>query len=405
MKFFTLALFLALCPGGVSAYTGTGGGSARTSAHTFSRQWMEIERAALLAEGEAGNAELLEMIGNFRSSLEEFFEAPLYKVYGFKLSFHGETARKIFDLSGVFEEAVRTGRRENIPALALDMRESFFRWLEQDAEIADSIHLSYFYQFFIFAAVVSLLALAVWVLGRALSHARNREEQSAAFSRAMVLAQEAERGRISRELHDSVAQELRYQALRVAKIERTGGRKERSLLCAEVLRVQESLSNRIRTICDGLFPPDFRYQGLPDALRRLCRDFGIRTGIDCRLSLKEDSGLKSILVNLNSGAQLHCFRLVQESLTNIEKHAGAAEAVVVVRAGDENTLLICVTDDGKGFTVPPSPEYSGEAGHYGIQGMYARTAILGGTLTFESKSGEGTTIIISVPGHGGTALR
>ena len=373
-------------------------GPAWKPVQDFSRQWVEIERAALSEHPETGMAGLLAMIGDFRSSLEKNRETSLYRIYRFGLGSQEETMEKLMASSGAFEEAARAGRGEELPALALDVQEALTLWLEQDTELADSIHQRYFYQFFIFAAVISLLTLAVWLLGRALSRSRFREEQSAAFSRAVVLAQEAERGRISRELHDSVAQELRYQALRVAKIDRTAGRKERSLLCAEVLKAQESLTGRIRAICDGLFPPDFSYQGLPGALGRLCRDFGRRTGIDCRLSVKEDAGLHHILARLDSGAQLHCFRLIQEALTNIEKHAGASEAVVAVRAGEGDTLCMCVGDDGRGFAVPPSPEDPlHSAGHYGIWGMYARIAILRGTIDFESEGGEGTTVIMTIP--------
>jgi signal transduction histidine kinase len=88
--------------------------------------------------------------------------------------------------------------------------------------------------------------------------------------------------------------------------------------------------------------------------------------------------------------------VIQESLTNIEKHAGATEAVVLLRARDADTLLVCVNDDGRGFAVP-SPEDPHSAGHYGIRGMYARAAILKGTLTFESESGEGTAVIMTIP--------
>jgi signal transduction histidine kinase len=371
---------------------------AGESVYAFSRRWVEIERAVLLEYDEPGKAEISAALGDFRSSLGKIFETPLYKIYRYNQSFHGKTIERIFDLSGAFEEAVRSGRREELPALALDIQEAFTLWLEQDADLADSIHLSYFYQFFIFASVISILALAVWLLGRALNRSRLREEQSAGFSMGMVLAQEAERGRISRELHDSVAQELGYQALRVAKIERTEGRKERALLCAELITAQESMTNRIRAICNGLFPPDFRHQGLPGALRRLCRDFGKRTGIDCRLSIKEEEALQNILSCLDANAQLHCFRLIQESLTNIEKHAGAAEAVVVVRARDADTLLVCVNDDGRGFAVPsPEDPEIHKPGHYGIRGMYARIAILKGTLAFESESGEGTAVMMTIP--------
>jgi signal transduction histidine kinase len=105
---------------------------------------------------------------------------------------------------------------------------------------------------------------------------------------------------------------------------------------------------------------------------------------------------------MDTAAQLQCFRLVQEALINIEKHAGASEAVVVVRC-EEDTLLICISDDGKGFAPsqddPENHRFETiyAPGHFGIRGMYTRTAILGGSLRFESEAGEGTTVIIRAP--------
>ncbi|GHV78724.1 hypothetical protein AGMMS49944_05150 [Spirochaetia bacterium] len=280
-----------------------------------------------------------------------------------------------------------------LPLLALELREALNQWQEQEVEIGDAIHLRYFYQFFIFAALIGLLALAIGFLNRALARSRAREEQSAAFSQAVVLAQENERSRISRELHDTVAQDLRVQALRIAGIKRTAAAPEETAVLEEVAAAQRGLIDSIRIICDDLFPPDFRYQGLGDALGRFCRDFGKRTGLDCRLTLRDAPR------GLGEAAQLQCFRLVQEALINIEKHAEASEAVVVLRC-EEDTLFICISDDGKGF--PPSQENPATytAGHFGIRGMYTRAAILGGSLRFESEAGEGTMVIITAPVRG-----
>ncbi|MDR0401978.1 MAG: hypothetical protein LBH35_00145 [Treponema sp.] len=71
----------------------------------------------------------------------------------------------------------------------------------------------------------------------------------------------------------------------------------------------------VRDICNGLVPPDFRFLGLPDALRRLCYDFGDRTGIDCRIDVAEHF----CLVPMSEEMQLQIFRIVQEARNNVEK--------------------------------------------------------------------------------------
>ena len=85
-------------------------------------------------------------------------------------------------------------------------------------------------------------------------------------------------------------------------------------------------------------------------------------------------------------------------LANIEKHAGAAEAAVLVRSG-ENTLLVSVSDSGRGFS-PPGRDESGRLlteGHYGLWGMHERAAAISGTLTVDSSVGEGAIITLQIP--------
>jgi signal transduction histidine kinase len=202
-----------------------------------------------------------------------------------------------------------------------------------------------------------------------------------------------ERGRIARELHDTVAQDLRSLGLKITRIGRSG----ESDLCREAAEDQTKILDKIREICANLIPPDFHHTRLPDSLRLLCGEFGKRTGIECRITIDENLNLEG----LNEEMQLQCFRLVQESLANIEKHAGAGEAVVVLRNCKENTamktLLICISDDGKGFEKAPTRENTVAPDHLGIRGMFERINILNGTLDFISESGQGTMVRIEVP--------
>jgi signal transduction histidine kinase len=203
----------------------------------------------------------------------------------------------------------------------------------------------------------------------------------------MAAAQEAERSRIARELHDSVIPELRQLSfLPYARHSDGNAPVQFSSGC-------DRLIGRIREICQALIPPDFDRLGLLESLKTLCGGFENSTGIECRLIITE--GLE--ISGLSAEKQLHCFRIIQEALMNIEKHAGATEVSVVLRQErnrKKRMLLICITDDGKGFAGK-----TGEAspGGLGIPGMYDRAVMLGGVLSFESARDAGVMVRLEIP--------
>jgi signal transduction histidine kinase len=129
-------------------------------------------------------------------------------------------------------------------------------------------------------------------------------------------------------------------------------------------------------------------------------DFEKRTGIECRAGIQDNLNL----AGLSAEMQLLCYRIVQEALTNIERHAKAREAVLSIRnsrrvfpgeGGQRESLLICVSDDGGGsaqkyFTSPGTASL-------GIRSMYERTRILGGALEFLNEPGQGLTVRLEAP--------
>ncbi len=120
---------------------------------------------------------------------------------------------------------------------------------------------------------------------------------------------------------------------------------DREKLCNEAAASHSALIRKVRDICDFLVLPDFRFQGLSEALRRLCFDYGKRTGIDCRIDIAKNLMLGS----LSEEKQLQIFRIVQEALTNVEKHSSATEAIVIMHSGSDKSLFDGISDDGKGF--------------------------------------------------------
>ena len=129
---------------------------------------------------------------------------------------------------------------------------------------------------------------------------------------------------------------------------------ERERLYADVSQKQTALADRLKTICNDLIPPDFGLQGLPDTLRRLCADFGKRSGIACRLEIAEGTaGQNTGLDFLGREKLLQVFRIVQEALSNVEKHSNAGEAVVVLRSEDDGSFSVIVSDNGGGIKTRP----------------------------------------------------
>jgi len=209
------------------------------------------------------------------------------------------------------------------------------------------------------------------------------------------MAQERERSRIARELHDTVAQDILRLSLQTEIMNKEADASKRSILCDEIVGGQREIMKRIRNICENLIPPDFQRRRLGDVLRTLCYNFKQRTNIECQIKIQEDLPLNT----LNSDIQLQCFRIAQECLTNIEKHSKASECSVLVYRGEAGEIIISVSDDGKGFTPPDrdSGQNLKEQGYFGLRGMYERAASMNGFLTLESEPNEGTTVTLSVP--------
>jgi signal transduction histidine kinase len=394
------------------------------SVYEVSQKWMNVETELLSyvsarhpADAWPPAENLLAALEDFSEAVDGFLQSPLYESGVITAFSQKDTTRNITALLEELTRAVRaeqTGVGGNADGNAIlefsgEIRKELARWQYLDSAMADTIHLKYFYQFIIFITLIIIMSLFVWRLTVSLEKAQVRGTQSAAFSRQMVLGQEQERSRIARELHDSVAQELSALEMKVSQISRrsgglAGGDEIREL-CTELSAGHAGLIAGVRTICNDLVPPEFRHQGLADALRKLCYDFGKTTGLDCRITVPEGFTTGPMTVQM----QLQCFRLVQEALGNIREHAEAREVTVVLRNMEhpaklpadaaKPALLICVSDDGKGFAHPQSADDTSRlpAGHFGIRGMYERAAILGGALRFIGEEGEGTMVKIEAP--------
>ncbi len=225
---------------------------------------------------------------------------------------------------------------------------------------------------------------------------QERETQLEELVRQLVNAQERERGRIARELHDETGQKLTALAMGLAAVDAS--------LVSEPARAQGLIRNlrdvadqsitELRNIMADLRPAQLDDLGLVPALRWYVGQYtGWHPGLSVTLSA--DRMPKRLLPEFETVL----FRAAQEALTNIARHAGASQ-VAIELSHDTNGVRLIVTDNGSGFDVNAPPKYERGSG-LGLVGMRERVALVGGTCTVESEPGRGTRIVIELPAKEG----
>jgi signal transduction histidine kinase len=203
--------------------------------------------------------------------------------------------------------------------------------------------------------------------------------------RRVVAAQEQERRRLARELHDETGQALTSILLGLRTVEEAGGETEMRAAVAEVRELVRSTLQDVRQLAVELRPKALDDFGLAAALERLTESFAEQTGIAVGFESTLPAG------RLAPEIETALYRIVQECLTNIVKHARAG-SVSIVLGRKPDAVTAVVEDDGVGF----DPAKTREEG-LGLIGMRERVALVGGRLTIESRPGAGTTFVAEVP--------
>ncbi|HET8814919.1 MAG TPA: sensor histidine kinase [Solirubrobacterales bacterium] len=214
---------------------------------------------------------------------------------------------------------------------------------------------------------------------------RRLEAERRRAGSAALHAQEEERARVARDLHDEVNQSLTGLLLRLeaareaAPPELEGELAETKALANQAMTELLSLARQLRpTALDDL--------GLAAAIGGQVEQLG-RGEVDAALSVEGDFS------DLGDDAQLVVYRVAQEALSNAARHSGAGRIEVRMRRSDEGGVILEVADDGRGFAFDESQR------GLGISGMRERALLVGGELTIESRPGRGTTARLRVPGE------
>lgn len=304
------------------------------------------------------------------------------------------------------------GRRTDAQALAMsdqgrlryaELRQEFEFVLERAAVVQKTARVSLYDAMMINRLAIHLLVLVAWValilfMRQLRENDRRQAEEhqrlaTQVASRTTALrnlaghhvhAREDERGRVARELHDEMGGLLTAMKLDIARLRRVPELPVPALerLTSIEQRLNEGIAVK-RRIIEHLRPSSLDQLGLIPALDMLCQDAAGRLGIAVDTQLSP--------VELGKDAQLTVYRLVQESLTNIQKYAQARHVWVTLEQEDA-TVRVSLRDDGRGFDIDSVP-----AGHHGLLGMRVRVESHSGQLHIHSVANQGTRIEAELP--------
>ncbi len=229
-------------------------------------------------------------------------------------------------------------------------------------------------------------------IARDVTEEKRMQESLRFYLGQITMAQEEERKRIARELHDETIQSLVVLARQLDDIASSSkGLSEYKRILLEMLREQvNSVMADVRRLSQDLRPSALDRLGLVPALEWLASDIQKRSGIDIKV---ETHGISR---RFSPEVELVLFRIAQEALRNAWRHSQATGAEVTVEFG-ERKIRITVNDNGKGFDLPDATGDLVKQGRLGLAGMQERIQLVGGSLRIESKPGKGTTVVIEAP--------
>jgi signal transduction histidine kinase len=210
--------------------------------------------------------------------------------------------------------------------------------------------------------------------------------------RRLLTELEQERKFLAREIHDQVIQDLLSVNYELEEIEASEA--VTSILSQDLSGIRESIRGLVadlRRICGSLRPPTIDNLGLGAAIQSYAHDWSKRTNIATVLDLDDNLG------RLPEAIELSIFRIVQEGLSNVRKHANASDVTISLKHTSPRTLLLSIADNGEGLVEGFELSDLPTEGHYGLLGISERVALLGGRVQFQNQAHGGLLIQAEIP--------
>ncbi|SRX73266.1 sensor histidine kinase [Aequorivita antarctica] len=247
-------------------------------------------------------------------------------------------------------------------------------WQTQPYQYSFVITVPFWKTWFFWVSLLSITSISVFLF----YYLKNKAEQrrNEAYTHNLIKAQEEERTRVARELHDSVGQKL----MLLTKKTKSTGNQEMETLATNTLQ-------ELRAISRGLHPATLERLGPAAAIRNMVDEVDANTNIFFTHEIEDIDTL------LSKEASLHLYRIIQEVLNNIVKHAEAKAASVTIEK-KKNTIEAIITDNGKGFEFSEKVKISESLG---MKTLLERAKILHSKIDFKSQINKGTTVTLTIP--------
>ncbi|RME81930.1 MAG: hypothetical protein D6775_12270 [Caldilineae bacterium] len=217
----------------------------------------------------------------------------------------------------------------------------------------------------------------------------------------LLRSREEERARLARDLHDGPLQALIALNLRLGLLLSVTQTPEQRAEQVQAMREEvRRLLADMRQTSAALRPPMLDALGLGAALQALADEWVTQTGVAVHLDLPPAAELR----HLPDEVAVNLYRIVQEALTNIARHAAAQNVLLQMRE-EAGCLTLIIQDDGRGFVLPAAAHDLVSAGHFGLAGMQERATLIGGQLWVESEVGQGTTVRLVWPHESDNSAR
>jgi signal transduction histidine kinase len=230
-------------------------------------------------------------------------------------------------------------------------------------------------QWLIFGSLGLLSIFLLFTISKSKNTAKKEKKQQEKFSQDLMQSQEKERTRIAKELHDSVGQKLTLIK-----------RKSQNTDQLELANLTNNALEEVRSISRGLYPALLKELGLSRSIIQLVDEYDEQT----KLFFTVD--IDPIDLYFKESASLNFYRLIQECLTNIVKHAKAKSVTVSIKK-EKESIITLIADNGKGFNLEDSKKQN----TLGLKTIFERIKILEGQLSIDSQLNTGTNFILTIP--------
>ena len=280
------------------------------------------------------------------------------------------------------------------------IRSAVFNLGQLDLLICQKSNHAYIYLSQLLLVFCVIISVFLFIIYKNYEKKRNEAKQMGIYSRFMIDGIETERSRISKEIHDTVLQDIKALSFKYELIDSADVQNNESLK-DELISQTNSCISQLRAICNNLTPIELSgnnkdINGFILAIHNLIDQFTAKSGIECILKMQDKLDISS----LSMKQTINIFRIIQEALNNIEKHAKASIVsiiITIIQNNNQKMLKVYITDNGTGFNSEKLlKETALQYGHFGISNMRNRAKDINASFSISSEINSGTEIKLEV---------